>query len=409
MIPKSLNEIEWSDLESLRDSGREEDDTIEFKGSFSGGLDFLSFSDAQRERAIKAIAREVIAFLNARGGDLIIGAEEESNESPKIRSFNILPSSSLIADRIHQTLSALIEPYQAIIGVRAIRSGEGDGGVIVVRAPRSLRAPHRFSRDKECYVRRGRESVGMPMDEIQDMTINRANARSERNTILNDRFLGLSSEMCGTQRIDTDRVHFRISYVPDVLGEVELDSDTLGIFLSGDPELIDGQNIFKNNVAYRDLNPNWHSQLRGRFVFGINECNGEFNFCKKSISTFLNLTCDLALHHEWESGSQSFKMIHYDWLLGFFANSLNGMKSLLRKFPTFSNGVIRVGVYAADGHRLIFGKSHWERVFDVPPGITFFPDYQIVSQDSFREVLVQLQIDSCGFVGIECPNPFEFA
>ena len=30
MIPKPLNEIEWSDIEALRDSGREEDDTIEF-------------------------------------------------------------------------------------------------------------------------------------------------------------------------------------------------------------------------------------------------------------------------------------------------------------------------------------------------------------------------------------------
>lgn len=158
MIPKALTEIEWADLEALKESGREESDTIEFKGSFSGGgSDFLALTESQREKAVKGIAREVIAFLNGRGGDIIVGAEEADNAHPSIKEFRLLANVSATADRLAQALSATIEPYQAVLGVRAIRPETGDNGVILLRAPASLRAPHRYTRDRECYIRRGRE------------------------------------------------------------------------------------------------------------------------------------------------------------------------------------------------------------------------------------------------------------
>lgn len=409
MIPKPLNEIEWSDLEALRDSGREEDDTLEFKGSFSGGPDFLGFNDTQRERATKGVAREVIAFLNGRGGDLIIGAEEEDNESPSIKALNALPNSTQAADRLHQALSVLIEPYQAILGVGAIRNGDGDNGIIVVRAPRSLRAPHRFTRDKECYVRRGRESVAMPMDEIQDMTLNRATARSERSALMNDRFSDLSSDKCGFQRLNMDRVHFRVSYVPDILGEIILDGQTLSSFFGGDPEVNNGAGKLRNNVAFRELNPNWRPQLRGKVAMGYHENEDEFHYCRKSITTFLNMTCDLALHHKWEMRSQFHKMIHYDWLVAFFANSLSGIMAVLQNQPNFSTGLLRVGIYSDEGHELIFGDTPWARVCNLQSGVSLLPDFEISNPESLTQVFKQVQIDICGFVGIDCPEPFEFA
>ena len=60
MIPKTLNEIEWADIEALRNSGREEDDTIEYKTSFSGGSDYLAFSDPKRAKAIEGVDRKSV-------------------------------------------------------------------------------------------------------------------------------------------------------------------------------------------------------------------------------------------------------------------------------------------------------------------------------------------------------------
>ena len=62
MIPKPLNEIEWSDLETLRDSGREEDDTLEFKGSFSGGEDFLNFTEKNKLSRLMQSQRRLSHF-----------------------------------------------------------------------------------------------------------------------------------------------------------------------------------------------------------------------------------------------------------------------------------------------------------------------------------------------------------
>ena len=159
MIPKPLNEIEWSDIEALKDSGREEDDTIEFKGSFKGGSDFLAFNEKQQAEAVDSIAKEVIAFLNGRGGDVIIGASEFKNDHPKIEVLTPLQSVNATADRLAQSLAALIEPAQTVLGVRAIKqSGPDVEGIIVVRAPSSLRAPHRSKRTKNCL----RGAVGSP-------------------------------------------------------------------------------------------------------------------------------------------------------------------------------------------------------------------------------------------------------
>jgi Putative DNA-binding domain len=195
MIPKALDQIEWADLELLKDSGREEGDTIEFKSSFSGGADYLNFTDPQRDKAVKGIAREVIAFLNGRGGDVIIGAEEVSNEDPRIGSFKPMPGVAAIADRLAQSLLAVIEPYQSVVSVRAIRKDSKDEGIVVVRAPQSLRAPHRLTKDNVCYIRRGRESVPMPMDEIQDLNIYREAGRRQLVEDLDRRLKGYPSTL----------------------------------------------------------------------------------------------------------------------------------------------------------------------------------------------------------------------
>ena len=124
MIPKPLNEITWSDIEALRDSGREEDDMIEYKGSFSGGADFLAFNENQRNKAVDNIAKEAIAFLNGRGGDIIIGAKEAANDHPKIEAITPIANVDATADRLGQALAALIEPTQSVLGVRAVRQSE---------------------------------------------------------------------------------------------------------------------------------------------------------------------------------------------------------------------------------------------------------------------------------------------
>ena len=408
MIPKPLAEIEWTDLEALKASGREEGDTIEFKASFSGGNDYLALTDSQREKALKGIAREAIAFLNGRGGDVIIGAEEAANDHPRIESLRSLENVSATADRLAQALAATIEPYQAVLGVRAIRSGAEDTGVIVVRAPASLRAPHRFTRDRECYIRRGRESVPMPMDEIQDLTLYRSMARSERKDLLDRQFADLSETRFGNILLAPVRTHFRICFVPDQIVQVDLFQPDLSAFFGGDPLLRSGEKTFRNNVAFSHLNAVWKPQLRGRVAVGHYDYGDEFQFCSKSIKKSLILACDFAIKHTYEVRSANQLIVNFDWILGFLANTFHSMKGVLKRHELHAAGVLRFGIYSSGVQKLVTGERLWAQVYDLPEGLTLAPDFEVNSVRDLDSIFEQVQGDVCAIAGAESHATYSF-
>lgn len=407
MIPKPLNEIEWSDIEALRDSGREEDDTIEFKGSFSGGADFLAFNDKQRNDAVDGIAKEVIAFLNGRGGDVVIGAKEFKNEHPKIESLTPVQNVVQTVDRLAQALAAAIEPVQSVLALRAIPSPAGDGtGVIVLRAQSSVRAPHRSRRSKECYVRRGRESVPMPMDEVQDIVLNRAMRRNELNEILNKQFFDIKHSRIGLRSLNVDRSHIRMCYIPDNIEQNDLDSDTLRDFFGHTPQVSNGKNSIRNEIAFEGLSRLWRPQLRGKFVESFGEYGRDFIYSKKAINRNMLMMSEFAIRHEYEQQGVARKVVHYDWIVGFFANSLLSIREVLSLRSQMPQGTLRVVAFFADGHSLGLGERNWGSELLFVPGVTQLPDFPVEGPSSLNPIFAQVQIDICSLAGVECPNPY---
>jgi hypothetical protein len=407
MIPKPLSEIEWSDIEALRDSGREEDDTIEFKASFSGGSDFLEFNDAKRTKAIAGIAREAVAFLNGRGGDIVIGVREAANVHPKIEEITPVQNIDKTVDRLAQSLAASIEPAQSMVNIRAIKRLDGDvEGVIVVRCPSSLRAPHRFTPTKECYVRRGRSSVPMPMDEVQVVTLNRAMARAERDDLLDRQFADLSGTQFGLHELSPDRAHFRICFVPDVSGDIELDRAILSAFLGGDPRVRNSQNSMQNDVAFRQLHPAWRPQLRGKVAVGFYESNGNFDYCAKSIKRSMILSCDYAVNSNFHDNGKHNQILVYNWVVGFLANSILSMRDMICRNMAFSRGKVRIAVYFSRGQHLVRGERVWAQTQILPVGEISLPDFEIDGLESFDQIFRQAQIDISGIAGFECAAPY---
>lgn len=408
MIPKPLSEIEWADIEALRDSGREEDDTIEFKSSFSGGSDYLDFSDSKRAKAIEGIAREAVAFLNGRGGDIVIGVREASNDHPKIDEITPVQNIDQTVDRLEQSLSSLIEPAQSILQLRAVRKLDSDvEGVIVVRCLSSLRAPHRFSPTKECYIRRGRSSVPMPMDEVQDVTLNRASLRSERNSMLDGQFKDISGTKFGLQTLSQDRSHFRVCYIPDITSQVDLDRDTLAEFRGSDIAISNDKRSMRNDVAFEAMPYNWKPELRGRFIEHYGQYGeDEFHYVKKSIKDSMLMRCDFSLNHRYVENNLNRKVVNFQWVIGFFANCLYSMRSVVDRNNRLSNGVIRVAAYFSEGQNLVMGERMWSTTHIFPAGLTQIPDFSVNGRESFNEIFLQVQKDICEIVGIECPEPF---
>ena len=406
MIPKPLNEIEWSDIEALKDSGREEDDTIEYKAKFSGGSDYLVFSDSQRIKAVEGIAREAVAFLNGRGGDIVIGVREAANEHPKIEELTPISNIDKTVDRLAQALAAQIEPTQSVLGLRAIRKADGDAdGVIVVRCPASLRAPHRFKPTKDCYVRRGRSSVPMPMDEIQDITLTRSMRRSERLALVDEQFDKMVDGVVTRHQLPSPRFHIRTVYVPFAGSEVPLDEATLSALQGKNPDLYTSTSKTQYNFTFLGQ---WDRKLRGRAKEHFrSKTAGDgiegFNYVEKSILTNLTMETEYA-HCTYivEKGDAQFGT-HADWLVGYLANTIFSFQNVLKLHPDFFPGVMRVAVFQEGEMALLVG-NHWPERYPLPVGLNFIPDFELSALADFESAFRQLQIDLYSLAGIEPPQ-----
>ena len=159
---------------------------IEFKRTLPGrngrldawinGGDFESYA---RDKLFK----EVVAFANTSGGHLVLGvAETEGAPPPHVATaLTPVPRCEELAERLARAAQTIDPPIPLLL-VRGIPIHDG-AGVVVFRVPASRNAPHR-STDKECYARRGTDSVPMNMREIQDMTL----ATGRREDLTDARF-----------------------------------------------------------------------------------------------------------------------------------------------------------------------------------------------------------------------------
>ena len=408
MIPKPLNEIEWTDIEALRDSGREEDDTLEFKGSFSGGADFIAFTEKQRGDAVDGIAKEAIAFLNGRGGDIVIGASEFKNEHPKIAALTPVPNVVQTVDRLAQALAAVIEPTQSILAVRAIASPGMDGsGVIVVRAPSSLRAPHRSKRLKECYIRRGRESVPMPMDEIQDLTHLRTARRSELLARLDAALADIGYLKVRRVTLPNDRFRLKIAYHPHVSGETLISSEALSALRQTKPILSMNGRVLEHLSVLDNLDHQGKPMLRGRIFEGWKDRGARKVYCSTSITSSLAVEWDYVDSGRHTNNNSEAEVGLFDvWIIGFIARALFSLKRLLELNASFAHGVLRVGYFCNGTQKLLVGDHPWGDAFDLPEERIIFLDFEIAEISDLADIFAQIQEDFYSIAGVENPEKF---
>lgn len=411
MIPRPLNEIEWSDIEALRDSGREEDDTIEFKSSFKGGADFLAFNDTKQAAAVDAIAKEAIAFLNTRGGDIVIGVKEFENDHPKIEAVTPVSNALVTVDRLAQALAATIEPSQSMLAVRAIiRSPDCDEGVIVVRAQSSLRAPHRSKRAKECYVRRGRDSVPMPMDEINEMAIQRNRWRADVLSTIEGLFERFGEGVVRRYKADGPRFQARIAYFPVAVQQIDISDQMLNAVFYSKPSVVDARGVVLIDDTFQRLGL-WKPVLRGRAQTNLID-KGDDDFLElvgREIRTDGTMIFDAAWRHPHsiQGQNKSYKLVPITWISDFIAQSLWSIRKAGTKIPSLLSGYLIVRFSAFGSIR--FGLDR--RGFDLEllqDGLTSIAPFEIADLTSVDDAFVQLQHDLFALVERSAGGVFKF-
>jgi hypothetical protein len=163
-----------AELEALVSAQTPESEILELKREppgKSGRPDpWMAGEDRLAESARDAIAREIVGLANSSGGRLLLGVDESESKPARAARVHPIPRCELLAERLGQQLSAIIDPQIPSMKVTAIPI-EGAAGVVVIDVGVSGLAPHRHTPSKECFVRRGTRTEPMTMREVQDLTL----------------------------------------------------------------------------------------------------------------------------------------------------------------------------------------------------------------------------------------------
>src|SRR5580704_1968046 len=178
MIDKNFDQITPEDIVQLSADGVYESQLLEFKRDLPGERgrpdpwptdgDFTAY-------ARDHLLREVIAFANAQGGNVIVGMDETPDDPPRAAASCPLPRIHDLATRMENAARACVDPVLPGLQIRGIEVGGAAGeGVLLFRVGPSPAGPHRVANDGHAYIRRGASSVKMTMREIQDLTLDLA-------------------------------------------------------------------------------------------------------------------------------------------------------------------------------------------------------------------------------------------
>lgn len=137
MIEKPIDQIVEDDLRALVTEKRPEGRRIDYKRDL----------DISKDAEKKELARDVSAFANAGGGDLIFGIEEQKDADgknlgiPKDVVGVVCPNFDQTKQRIEAIVRDNVEPRIQGLTFRIV-DGFANGPVIVLRVPASWSGPH---------------------------------------------------------------------------------------------------------------------------------------------------------------------------------------------------------------------------------------------------------------------------
>lgn len=420
MIPKELNQIEWSDLVALQTEERLEDDMLEYKQAFSvedNGVeilytDYTALTKNQRKKANASIAKHIIAFLNGRGGDLILGVQEASNENLVIKAFTPLQNLNETGDRLGRAMAEIVEPHQTALSIRPVLSPENDGsGILVLRASSSLRAPHRSAVSKDCYVRRGKESVPMPMDEVHEMAVQRYSWRADRINLIERLYDRFADGWVRRAQASGPRFQVKLIFVPTLTQQVSLDDQTVSNIFSQRPQVSDAQGPVNIENIFQRLGL-WRPVLRGKAQTNLHD-DGVGYFLEllgREIRESGSIVFDAAWRHPHliGTGTEIKMVVPVQWVIDFIAHCLWSIREFAVSRPSTLPGFLVLRTNCV-GPMYLGLDSRGYNLTPLSNDITEIEPFEMSEIEDIDQIFIQLQRDIYAIVEKSPPYILNFS
>ncbi|QGZ54290.1 AlbA family DNA-binding domain-containing protein [Paraburkholderia acidiphila] len=179
MLSKAdLRDVTFADIQALKDNQIPESHTLDFK------RDFPFEKDAR-----VSLAADVVAFANTRGGDLILGADEQGGVISEFKPIKLEDKDEALRT-LQSALTDLIEPK--VPGVHLGTVDVPDGGhIVIVRTPPSFQAPHRVRKGGAFYSRTSTGIDPMDITTLRSAFLQSATANEKVRVFREERITGL--------------------------------------------------------------------------------------------------------------------------------------------------------------------------------------------------------------------------
>jgi hypothetical protein len=215
MFPGRLTDIDEALLTSVCTEHWPESQTLDFKSALPGTDD----------KGRREFLKDVCAFANASGGDLVYGIQEQRGPADQIVPIAIathpVDATKL---RLAQILESGLEPPVQGVAMHAVPLASGEY-VLIVRVPASFQRPHRyrFQGHTRWVVRADTHIVDLTYEQIRDAFDRGATLAERARRFRDERLAGVVSGTTGRPLRTGPRCVVHLIPIASVAGRSAID------------------------------------------------------------------------------------------------------------------------------------------------------------------------------------------
>jgi len=151
LFKKPLSEVEFSDIQKLKDGKIEESLILDYK----------------KEMTPEKIVKHIAAFSNTNGGFLVFGVEETGRGGSPENIPGI--EASVNVERLEQIIISNIRPRIGVQFSNKIDIPNSDRIILIIRIPEGQNRPYYDMKSQKYYKRYNYESVAMDEHEVESL------------------------------------------------------------------------------------------------------------------------------------------------------------------------------------------------------------------------------------------------
>ena len=362
-IDKDIKNITKEDLKNLVRNHKQEDSFLDFKRDLYGKTD----TDK------KELLKDVSAFANGSGGEIIIGIEEDNYSQAKTLCGFTTTNISVEKNRIEQIIMNGLEPKLDTFKVRYIHIGN-HRFVMIIRIEHSPLFPHMvsFQRFNKFYIRKSDKNLLLDVYELRNLFLKSENFMQEIRKYNQDKIKNILEKNAILPTIEAPKI--LINFIPfdAFTRQTYLDLAKSNLKINFPEQRIN----FDGLLAYQmnDKGINSYAQIhRNGIIEFLSSSNKVFDIINNPFVIANNLATEKLKIIYGEKNGFEYYLIRKSY------EFINILKKLKVQTPIY----IFISIIDAKGYRILYKNNNEEKITNaIDRNILSIPELELKRYDN---------------------------